>query len=77
MKTRKIEVTTPGGFKEGHEHFAEGDVRTVSAELGEKAVRCAWAKFVDDGPEVEVVGTPDNVELDVQNTLHKSSATSV
>lgn len=39
----KIQVSEPGGFKHGRDHYKEGEVRDVGDDLGAEFVRLGWA----------------------------------
>lgn len=77
METRQIKVTTPGGFKEGYEKFEEGDIRTVDAACAKRWRQYGWVEFSDEGEDFEVIGTPDNPTLKVDNSSHNTSADNV
>jgi hypothetical protein len=70
METRKIEVIKT--FKEGYETFTSGDIRVVESSFAERVVGYGWAVFVDGGPDVPVVGTPDNPTLKVSSAAHRN-----
>jgi len=49
----RIEITEPGGIKDGREQRGEGDIITVDDAKGQQWVDLGWARNVDTGEQGE------------------------